>query len=72
MSAKENIEVAYPVTKVATAWIAVGGVSLADAASIATLVASVLAALYTLLLICEWVWKKLKPRSRKRRAEDTT
>lgn len=38
--------------KVGTAWAAVGITSWADAAS-------ALAFLYTLLLLCEWVWKKL-------------
>lgn len=44
-----------PVTaaaKIGTAWAAVGITSWADAAS-------ALAFLYTLLLLCEWFWKKL-------------
>lgn len=51
MSGETNSAVAAPIAKVATAWAAVGFTSWAD-------VASFLAALYTLLLILEWIWKK--------------
>lgn len=44
--------VASPGVKIATAWAAVGVTSWAE-------FASALAALYTLLLIGEWLWKKL-------------
>jgi hypothetical protein len=44
--------VAAPVVKIVTAWAAVGLTSWAD-------VAAALAALYTFLLILEWLWKKL-------------
>lgn len=38
--------------KIGTAWAAVGITSWADAAS-------ALAFFYTLLLVCEWIWKRL-------------
>lgn len=41
-----------PGLKIGTAWGVVGITSWADAASF-------LAALYTFLLVCEWLWKKL-------------
>lgn len=44
--------VALPGAKIASAWLAVGITSWSDAAA-------ALAALYTVLLILEWVWKKL-------------
>lgn len=44
--------VAAPAIKIVTAWAAVGITSWAEAAS-------ALAALYTLLLIIEWLWKRL-------------
>lgn len=44
--------VAAPVIKIASAWGAVAITSWADAAA-------ALAALYTLLLITEWCWKKI-------------
>lgn len=48
----EEQTVATPVLKIATAWAAAGVTSWAD-------FASALAAVYTLLLITEWVWKKV-------------
>ena len=50
--AEQNTSVASPGIKIVTAWAAVGVTSWTD-------VASVLAALYTLLLIFEWLWKKI-------------
>lgn len=44
--------VAAPAVKIVTAWAAVGITSWAEAAS-------ALAALYTVLLIAEWLWKRL-------------
>lgn len=64
--------VAAPAIKVVTAWTAVGFTSWAD-------VASFLAAVYTALLIAEWLWKKFgRPfaeehgwiRRKKRRRDD--
>lgn len=50
-----QISVAQGGAKIASAWAAVGLTSWAD-------VASALAALYTVILIFEWVWKKfLRP-----------
>ena len=43
--------VAHPAAKVITVWAAVGFTSWAD-------VAAFLAAVYSLILILEWVWKK--------------
>jgi hypothetical protein len=47
-----NEPVSQPIIKVATAWAAVGITSWAEFASF-------LAALYSLLLILEWVWKRI-------------
>ena len=47
-----NDEIASPALKIGTVWIAVGITSWADFAAAA-------AALYTLILIGEWLWKKL-------------
>lgn len=47
-----DASVAAPVFKIATAWAAVGITSWAD-------FASVLACIYTALLIFEWCWKKI-------------
>lgn len=49
---EQNTSVASPGTKIVSAWAIVGLTSWAD-------IASALAALYTLLLICEWLWKRL-------------
>lgn len=43
--------IALPGAKIASAWLAVGITSWSDAAA-------ALAALYTVILILEWVWKK--------------
>lgn len=52
--------IAAPVAKVASAWGVVAITSWAD-------VASMLAALYTFLLLCEWCWKRfLRPFAEKR------
>lgn len=60
--------VVAPVTKIVTAW---GGVAIAVWVDYAQLIAAGLAALYTLILIGEWVWKKFKRcRRRDRRADD--
>jgi len=53
----DNIQ--FPIAKAASAWAAVGVTSWAEAASAATVIASALAALYTLLLLSEWFWKRL-------------
>lgn len=45
-------KIAMPVAKIVTAWAAIGVTSWAEAASFA-------AFLYTILLIGEWLWKKL-------------
>ena len=49
---EQHSSVASPGVKILTAWAAVGITSWAEAASF-------LAALYTLLLILEWLWKRL-------------
>lgn len=73
MSEPVQNTVTAPAVKVITAWAAVGITSWAD-------VASVLAALYTLILIIDWAWKKFgRPfaedrgwvKRRRRRADDT-
>lgn len=51
----ENNEIAAPVLKVASAWAAVGITSWADAASF-------VAFCYTMILIIEWAYKKIKMR----------
>jgi len=53
-----------PILKVVTAWLAAIGVSSWSD------VAAALAGLYTVLLIAELVWKKLRPRTRRTRYED--
>ncbi len=51
----QSVSVASPALKIGTAWAAVGITSWAD-------FASALAALYTMILIGEWFWKKfLRP-----------
>jgi uncharacterized protein HemY len=64
--------VGAPAFKIASAWAAVAVTSWAD-------FAAMLAAFYTLLLICEWFWKKvIRPaceirgwvKRKKRRADD--
>jgi len=52
MSSSNSSEVAVPVIKVVTAWAAVGITSWAD-------IAAVLAAIYTALLLCEFLWKRV-------------
>lgn len=53
MSAQSQQDtIGAPAVKIITAWAAVGITSWAEAAS-------ALAALYTLLLIFEWLWKRL-------------
>jgi hypothetical protein len=49
---QDRSEIAAAVAKVATVWAAVGITSWADAASF-------LAAIYTAMLICEWLWKRV-------------
>lgn len=49
---QQHSAVAAPVIKVVSAWAAVGFTSWTD-------VAAFLAAVYSLLLIAEWLWKKL-------------
>lgn len=53
-----------PVLKITSAWVLVGITSWAD-------FAAALAALYTLILLAEWCWKKIKRlRRRDRRRDD--
>lgn len=52
MSIEQHTSVTSPTAKVATAWMATLFTSWAD-------VASFLAAVYTLLLLGEWLWKRL-------------
>ena len=59
--------VTAPVVKVATAW---GAVGIAAWVDIAQLIATTLAAIYTLALLCEWIWKKSKWLRRKDRRHD--
>ena len=54
-----EIEIAAPAAKLVTVWGLVGFSSLADAASAATLMAAMLAGLYSFLLISEWFWKRM-------------
>ncbi|SNR73879.1 hypothetical protein SAMN05192560_0788 [Methylobacillus rhizosphaerae] len=49
----DNTEISHPVIKVISVWAAVGITSWADFAAF-------LAAVYSLILICEWVWKKVQ------------
>ncbi len=49
---EQHTSVTSPGIKIATAWAAVGITSWAE-------LASALAALYTMLLITEWLWKRL-------------
>lgn len=73
MSEPAHNAVSMPVVKVITAWAAVGITSWAD-------VASILAALYTFLLLLDFLWKRFgRPfceergwvKRKKRRADDT-
>lgn len=60
--------VSAPLPKIVTAW---GGVAIAVWVDYAQLIAAALAALYTLILIAEWAWKKFKWfRCRHRRRDD--
>ncbi|MDO9114513.1 MAG: hypothetical protein Q7U63_12070 [Polaromonas sp.] len=59
MNPEDLDKIAAPVAKSVALWSLVGFSSLADAASFATMIAGFLAALYSLLLVCEWFWKKL-------------
>ena len=53
---EQHTSVAHPVLKIITAWAAALGIgSWSD-------LAAALAALYSLILICEWLWKKLRNR----------
>lgn len=56
----ENNEIAAPVLKVASAWAAVGITSWADAAYF-------VAFCYTMILIIEWAYKKIKMRRSSRK-----
>lgn len=56
MSSAQSHEVAAPGIKIVSAWAAVGITSWADAASF-------VAFCYTMLLIAEWAWKKIKARN---------
>lgn len=75
MSADAGTQAKIDTAKAGSAWLGVGLASSTDWAQIA----SMLAALYTLLLIVEWLWRKLlRPvaeargwvKRRKRRASD--
>lgn len=63
MNVNEQADIAAPVAKTVTMWatIAAGiGVNTwAEAASFASFCAAALGALYSLLLVSEWFWKKL-------------
>ena len=53
---EQHTSVTHPVLKIVTAWAAALGIaSWSD-------LAALLAALYSLILICEWLWKKLRNR----------
>lgn len=56
-------EIAAPVAKTVTMWVTIaagiGVNSWAEAASFASFCAAALGALYSLLLMAEWFWKKL-------------
>jgi hypothetical protein len=52
----EEQTIAAPIAKVTSAW---GVVGIAAWVDVAQLVATTLAALYTLALLCEWLWKKV-------------
>lgn len=52
-------KITAPVAKSIALWSLVGFSSLADAAAYATMIAGFLAAFYSLLLVCEWFWKRL-------------
>lgn len=59
MNPEDIDKITAPVAKVVTLWSVVGFSSLADAASFATMLAGFFAAFYSLLLVCEWFWKRL-------------
>lgn len=63
MSDQNTEVIAAPVAKTVSMWVAiVAGLEInswADAASFASFLAAALGALYTLLLLGEWFWKKL-------------
>lgn len=75
MTPEQNVQgtVHAPAVKAVSAWVAVGFTSWAD-------VAAFLAAVYSFILILEWIWKKFgRPfaeskgwvKRKKRRADDT-
>lgn len=56
---EEYVSVSKPGAKIGLAWLATIGVNtLEDMAHLAAAVASIFAALYTLCLMCEFVWRK--------------
>ena len=61
----QQTEISAPMTKAVSMWamIAAGiGVNTwAEAASFASFCAAAMGALYSTLLVCEWIWKKLRP-----------
>ena len=60
-------DVQHAVTKTAVVAIAAGtSWTLQDISNIVSIIAGSLAAIYSLMLIGEWIWKKLKHRSNKR------
>lgn len=63
MDSEQATSVAAPGVKIMTAW---GGVALASAIDYMQLIASTLAALYTLILIGEWCYKKFWRKKRSR------
>ena len=60
-------DVQHAVTKAAVVVIAAGtSWTIQDISNIVSIIAGSLAAVYSLMLIGEWTWKKLKQRSNKR------
>lgn len=63
MDGEQVTSVAAPGAKIATAW---GGVALASLVDYMQIIASALAAIYTLILIGEWCYKKFWRKARTR------
>lgn len=54
-----EMSVSNPIFKTGSLWALIGITSWSDAASFFTAVASILAALYSLALLSEWIWKRI-------------
>lgn len=52
--------VAAPIAKAVTMWAAIGITNWSDAQSFAGAIASIFAAMYSLCLLFEWVYKRMK------------